>query len=104
MVGAIARATPEIRLWRCWVRAGRDRGVEVRGPAAASLRSAFYEVWRRFGGPTPGSARATTGQGDQRVRVLTNGIVPRPGRSIVRAYLTAIRRATTSIDIASAYF
>jgi cardiolipin synthase A/B len=84
--------------------AWRDDGVEVRGPASSGLRAAFYRVWRRLGGMIPGDARGTRAELDPGVRVLTNRSGPRSTDSIVRTYLTAIRRATESIDIASAYF
>jgi cardiolipin synthase len=86
--------------------AWRDDCIEILGPAAAAIRSAFYEVWRATGRPLP-SGRFdidSKAKGDGLVRVLTNRIEYRPNRAIIRAYLYAIRHATKSIDIASAYF
>ena len=83
--------------------AWRDDSVEVHGPAAARVRSAFYDVWRRLGGVAPRDARSRRGDGAG-VRVLTNRFTPRPSGSIARTYLGAIARATASVDIASAYF
>jgi cardiolipin synthase A/B len=87
-------------------RAWRDDDVEIRGPAAKALRSVFYQVWRRTGRRAPrGAPGMARVDADPRIRVLTNRIDKRhPKHAIRRAYLYAIRHATTSIDIANAYF
>jgi cardiolipin synthase len=84
--------------------AWRDDDVEIRGPAARKLRAAFYTVWRHAGRRVPEGALDVDGDEDPRLRVLTNRVLRRPTRTIRRAYLRGIRRATTSVDIASAYF
>jgi cardiolipin synthase len=86
--------------------AWRDDDVEIRGPAARALRAVFYEVWRRVGRSMPVEALelASRREEEPHVRVLTNRIEYRPNRAILRAYLHGLRHATTSVDIASAYF
>jgi len=84
--------------------AWRDDDIEIHGPAVRRLRAAFYTVWRRAGRRAPDGALLVDGDDDPRLRVLTNRVLRRPTRTIRRAYLKAIRGATTSIDIASAYF
>ena len=89
--------------------AWRDDAVEVRGPLTAHLRGVFATMWERCRGQALAGAFApppTTKEIEtpQRVVVLTNRIGSRPNRRIRREYLRAIRRAKTSIDIASAYF
>jgi cardiolipin synthase len=84
--------------------AWRDDAIEIRGPAVQALRAAFYQVWRRCGRVVPRDGVRMSGTADRRVRVLTNRVENRPTQSILRAYLLSIRRAMTSIDIASAYF
>jgi cardiolipin synthase len=83
----------------------RDDAIEVRGPSARSLRMAFYRVWRRMGGTAPTDADVAVVQpAGARVHVLTNEITAKPNRAIRRTYLLGIRRARTSICVASAYF
>lgn len=83
----------------------RDDAIEVRGPAARVLRVAFYRVWVRMGEVAPeGSTELEPRRPDARVYVLTNEITARPNRAIRRTYLYGIRRARTSICVASAYF
>lgn len=86
--------------------AWRDDDIEIRGPAAKAMRAAFYDVWRRSGRAVPAEILGIDPRRDEdpRVRVLTNRIEYRPDRAILRAYLFGIRRATTCIDIANAYF
>jgi cardiolipin synthase len=85
--------------------AWRDDAIEVQGPAAAALRTAFYVVWGRASRAAPVAAAAALAVlQDSGVRVLTNRIGDHPNRSIARTYLFALRHATTSIDIANAYF
>jgi cardiolipin synthase A/B len=88
-------------------RAWRDDDVEIQGPAARLLRAAFFDVWRKTGRRAPREAPGTgrDAKSDPRVVVLTNRIGKRrPRQAIRRAYLSAVRHATTSIDIANAYF
>jgi cardiolipin synthase len=85
-------------------RAFRDDAVELRGPAAASIREAFIQVWKRCGGEDIFDGGVLVAVPDPLVRVLTNRIEGLPDRSIRRLYLDGLRRAITSIDIASAYF
>ncbi|MGH7437548.1 MAG: phospholipase D-like domain-containing protein, partial [Polyangiaceae bacterium] len=84
--------------------AWRDDGIEIRGPAAANLRVAFYGVWRRLGGEVPPDVRRAVPRETSGVRVLTNRVERRPNRQILRSYLSAIGHAEWSVDIASAYF
>jgi cardiolipin synthase len=84
--------------------AWRDDGIEIRGPAAGSVRAAFYGVWRRLGGASPFDVRRMTPRSPGGVRVLTNRVERRPNRPILRTYLQAIGHAQRSVDIASAYF
>jgi cardiolipin synthase A/B len=83
--------------------AWRDDDVEIRGPAARALRAAFYDVWRRAGRRSPRDVAAGNEERSG-VRILTNRIEQRPNRTIRRAYLLGVRRATATIDIANAYF
>jgi cardiolipin synthase len=87
-------------------KAWRDDDVEIRGPAAGVLRTAFYDVWRRAGREVDREVLAVPSREDevQGVRVLTNRIEYRPNQVIQRAYLSAVRHAAKSIDITSAYF
>jgi len=80
----------------------RDDAIEVRGHAAAELRSLFYETWRRSGRPMPSNVTRLGKPGRSAVRVLAN----RHGlsRGIRHNYLTAIRRAKHHIDITNPYF
>jgi cardiolipin synthase len=83
----------------------RDDDIEIRGPAVRALRAAFYDVWGHLGRGAPDDARRVSPRdADPRVRVLTNRVEGRPNRAIRREYLLGLRRATRSIDIASAYF
>lgn len=84
--------------------AWRDDGIEICGPAARDLRAAFYDVWGRVGRKVPADAAVPNEKEHTRVRVLTNRIEAGPNRAIRRAYLSAVRHAATSVDIASAYF
>jgi cardiolipin synthase len=84
--------------------AWRDDGIEIRGPAAASVRAAFYGVWRHLGGDAPADVRRAAPREPNGVRILTNRVERRPDGPILRTYLQAIRRARWSVDIASAYF
>jgi cardiolipin synthase len=86
--------------------AWRDDDIEIRGPAARVLRTAFYDVWRRAGRKVQAGALAVPSREEeaQGVQVLTNRIEQRPNQVIARAYLSAVRHATSSIDITSAYF
>ena len=84
----------------------RDDDVEIRGPAAGDMRAAFYDVWKQCGGAVPAGVRpmSIVATHDSHVRVLTNRIEGRKNRVIHRTYLFGLRHATTSVDIASAYF
>ncbi len=82
----------------------RDDAIELRGPAVGALRGACLETLSRCGSALRAPQPNDTSAPDPRVRVLTNKIERRPNRAIRRAYLAGIRRATRSIDIASAYF
>lgn len=83
----------------------RDDAVEIRGPAAAQLRSLFYDTWWRCGGPSlPYESSRERPNPASRVFVLANMVYGRPDRTIRRAYLVALQRARRTVDIASAYF
>jgi cardiolipin synthase len=83
----------------------RDDAVELRGPAAAQLRSLFYDTWWRCGGPSlPYESSGARPNPASRVFVLANMVYGRPDRTIRRAYLVALQRARRTVDIASAYF
>jgi cardiolipin synthase len=83
----------------------RDDAIEVRGPATRTLRVAFYRVWTEIGEEAPaGATDLAPRESDARVHVLTNEITAHPNRAIRRTYLFGIRRARTSICVASAYF
>ncbi len=82
--------------------AWRDDVIEVRGPSARLLRSAFFDVWQRCARAIPTDAICATVAGQ--VEVLSNRIARRPDRAIRRRYRTLVGHAKTSIDIASAYF
>jgi cardiolipin synthase len=84
--------------------AWRDDAIEIRGPAVQGLRSAFQHVWRRGGRVLPADGIDTSAAPDPRVLILTNRVGNHPDRSIVRAYLLGLRRATESVDIANPYF
>lgn len=86
----------------------RDDVLEVHGPVAVELRALARQVWLSQAEeeappemPSPASARAL---GPARVSVLANRVEGRPNRRIRRAYLLAIRRARSSIDITNPYF
>ncbi len=83
--------------------AWRDDGIEISGPTAQVLRVAFYDVWRRCGRAVDADMSEPL-PGNPLLRILTNRIERRPTRSIRRVYLAGLRRATKSVDIASAYF
>jgi cardiolipin synthase len=78
----------------------RDDVIEARGPIARRLRGLVCESLRRLGekGPARDAPIASPKRG---VWVLANVV---GDGSIRRAYLHAIRRARTSIDIRTAYF
>ncbi len=83
----------------------RDDAIEVRGPAARRLRVAFYRVWTDLGEEAPaGATELAPRESGARVHVLTNEITAHPNRAIRRTYLFGIRRARSSICVASAYF
>ena len=84
--------------------AWRDDAIGIRGPAARQLRVAFYRIWEQMGEEAPPGATTLSPRPASRVHVLTNEITAHPNRAIRRAYLYGIRRATTSICVASAYF
>lgn len=85
--------------------AWRDDAVELRGPAARQLRTLFYDTWWRLGGSRPADSRPfTVRQARRGVWVLANMFRGHADRTIRRAYLLALRRARTTIDIAAAYF
>jgi cardiolipin synthase A/B len=84
--------------------AWRDDGIEIRGPAVHALRTAFNQVWRQCGQVVRNDGISPSEAPDPRVRVLTNRVGRRPTRSILRTYLLGLRRASTSVDIANAYF
>jgi cardiolipin synthase len=92
--------------------AWRDDMIEIRGYAAAELRTLFYKTWRRVWfrslphdlGPlnaprdlVPLSKRPTG-----KVYVLAS--LRRSRRNLRREYLTRINRAQSSIEIANSYF
>jgi cardiolipin synthase A/B len=110
VVDGVMGVTGGINIGEFWAPPGapelawRDDAIEVRGPAVAAFRIAFYQVWRRCGRVVPRDGIRMSGAADPRVRILTNRVENRPTRSILRAYLLRVRRATSSIDIASAYF
>ena len=85
----------------------RDDAVELHGPSVRALRARFFDTWRRVGRSVPDDAddpvasRAARGAP---VRVLANRFGRRPKREIRSAYLYGLRHATTTIDIANAYF
>ncbi len=82
----------------------RDDAVELRGPATHQLRSLFYDTWWYLGGTRPRNSRRRYRRTRRGVWVLSNLVYGSPNRAIRRAYLLAIRRARTSIDLACAYF
>ena len=82
----------------------RDDAIEIRGPAVQGLRTSFFETCRHCGRAVTERAPLAAAPDDGLVQVLTNRIGLRPDRAIRRAYLRGIRRATRSVDIASAYF
>ena len=83
----------------------RDDAVEIRGPAAAQLRSLFYDTWWRCGGSSlPYESSRERPNPASRVFVLANMVYGRPDRTIRRAYLVALQRARRTVDNASAYF
>jgi cardiolipin synthase len=84
--------------------AWRDDAVELRGPAARQLRTLFYDTWWSLGGSRPENAEQGVRQARRGVWVLANMVHGRSDRTIRRAYLLALRRAQTTIDIAASYF
>jgi len=85
------------------VGAFRDDAVELRGPGVRWLRAACLKTLRRCGS----RLRASPADGapdDPLVRVITNRIGSHRKRAIRSAYMRELRRATQSLDIASAYF
>lgn len=81
----------------------RDDAVELRGPAVRVLRAACLDTLRRCGSPLAADT-VDTSRADALVRVLTNRIGERISRAIRRAYVVGLRKASRSIDVASAYF
>jgi cardiolipin synthase len=82
----------------------RDDVIEVHGPASRELRALACESWHRLGQDGPRAEPEQRTELAPRVRVLANRISARPNRLIRRSYLLAIRRARSSVDIASPYF
>ena len=86
----------------------RDTHALVRGPVVADLERLFRFTWLGESGPhypfDPGVAlEAVVTRDTDWAAVIANGDRERRG-AIRRHYLQAIRRATRSIDVASAYF
>jgi cardiolipin synthase len=86
----------------------RDDVLEVRGPVAVELRALARQAWLSQGehqapAKAPSPAPALDSE-PARVSVLANRVQGRPNRRIRRAYLLAIRRAQSSIDITNPYF
>jgi len=86
----------------------REDVLEVRGPVAVELRALTRQVWLSYGdNEAPSEAPSPvheTETGPARVSVLANRVEGRPNRRIRRAYLLAIRRAKSSVDITNPYF
>jgi cardiolipin synthase len=84
-------------------RAFRDDALELRGPGAQWLRAACLKTLRRYGSRLRASPTDPAAD-DPRLRVITNRIGSHAKRAIRSAYMSELRRATRSLDIASAYF
>jgi cardiolipin synthase A/B len=92
--------------------AWRDDMIQVRGHAAAELRTLFYKTWRRVWLRTlPQDLRLVNVPRDLvplskhptgRVYVLAS--LRRSRRNLRREYVTRINRAKSSIEIANSYF
>jgi cardiolipin synthase len=81
----------------------RDDMIEVRGDAAAELRSLFYKTWRKMTRePSPPDVRPLSRKRRGPVWVLASQW--RALRSIHREYVRRIKRAERRIDIANSYF
>lgn len=81
----------------------RDDMVEVRGDAAAELRTLFFKTWRKLSGdPLPFDVHPLARHRTRPVWVLASQW--RALRSIHREYVLRIRAANSRIDIANSYF
>lgn len=82
----------------------RDNHLRVEGPAAADLDALFTRLWNKHrGSKVPAPWPEPVEGGRSRVRIVANRTLVDRFR-IRNAYVAALRRAKTSIDIANAYF
>jgi cardiolipin synthase len=80
----------------------RDDALAVRGNAAQEMRALFYRTWRRVTGQMPADVLPLAHDRSRTVYVLASQ--RRRRRSIHREYVTRIRGARRSVDLAHAYF
>ncbi len=82
----------------------RDTHLEIRGPAARHLESAFFEVWNtEAGGKLKGTGHSSPASGEARVLILAETF-RRYTRHLRHLHLTAFKSATRRIWITNAYF
>jgi len=83
----------------------RDTHIKVEGPAVAALQWAFLNTWASQKSPDLPEKQffpPLTSVGDKIVRVLAS--TPESDHEIYKAYILAMRDASKSIHITSAYF